>query len=302
MSYTLLNWFTYQNPLGDLELSENKKRNAVILCILPIVAFLFSLYWETLFPDEDVVIVPFLQMETFTYFIFIGFLIPVIGGIISAIILPRILVPLFLATKGVVWRDFQNGYVETGQDVYSLRRWFSRSLLIALLVLGLIAAIISSIDPLLFITQDQYTEFTDLFGTAQYLPPITMSLAGLLSPIALGIWATSWAMEDAGLVHYKIPKEGEAGFYEVEPVHVRFSSYVKGYAGISSLIFIITIFLIMISDLDNAFFTLLMPLYAIVQTIPGYLVYSALNKKYLRKGLSMIRRISEEDLRDSQSI
>jgi hypothetical protein len=243
-------------------------------------------------------------METFTYFIFIGFLIPVIGGIITAIILPRILVPLFLATKSVVWRNFQNGYIETGQDVYSLRRWFSRSLLIALLVLGLIAAIINTIDPLLFITPAQQAEFESLFGvgSARFVPPITMSLAGLLSPIALGLWATSWAMEDAGLVHYKIPKEDEVGFYEVEPIHVRFSSYVKGYAGISSLIFIITIFLIMSSDLDNAFFTLLMPLYAIVQTIPGYLVYTVLSKKYLRKGLPKVRNIREEDIRDTQTI
>jgi hypothetical protein len=220
--------------------------------------------WEVIDPDPDPAIVPWIQLPTSIYFIVMAFIIPIVGGMICVILIPRIVLPLFLKTKGIIWGGFQNGYLETGEDGSNIRRWFSRSLLIALLVIGLIAAIISSIDPYWFITSTQYAEFQAEWGYPQFAPPITMSLAGFLSPIALGLWATAWFMEDAGLVHYKFPKDDETGFFEVEPVHVRFSSYVKGYAGVSSLIFIVTIFFLMINSWMNALFTLLMPFYAII--------------------------------------
>ncbi|TFG28687.1 hypothetical protein EU527_16905 [Candidatus Thorarchaeota archaeon] len=156
--------------------------------------------------------------------------------------------------------------------------------------------IIESFDPALFMTQDNITNLGEM---AQYSPPITVALASFILPLALGLWATSWSLEDTGLIHYKVPREGESGFYEVEPIHSRLNGYLKGFAGISSVLFLVNIFLqisSLVDEWENALFTLLVPFFTIIQMIPAYLVYLRLDKSYLRKNIPQGATLRKEDI------
>ncbi|MFX1574167.1 MAG: hypothetical protein ACFFB0_15595 [Promethearchaeota archaeon] len=41
-------------------------------------------------------------------------------------------------------------------------------------------------------------------------------------------------------MHYKIPKETEREIFKVEPSHLKHNRIIRGYGGISSIIFFIT--------------------------------------------------------------
>jgi len=159
--------------------------------------------------------------------------------------------------------------------------------------------LVNVIDPLQFMNLEQYVLFQEEIGLPQLSPPVTISLAGFIATIAFGLWAASWAMEDAGLMHYNIPESDDARLYEIEPVFGRYSSYLKGYAGLASLLFITwTLFLLLGANMNfqAVLFTVLMPVYSILQTIPGYFVYSRLSTSFLTSKLPEINRISKSDL------
>jgi hypothetical protein len=145
----------------------------------------------------------------------------------------------------------------------------------------------------------QYTMFEEQTGFPQLAPPVTLSLAGFISPIAFGLWTVSWAMEDAGLMHYHLPESDDELLYEIEPVYRRYGNYLKGYAGVASIIFISwIIYLLWVADMnfDAVIFTLLIPVFSILQTIPGYFVYSRLSTNFLTSSLSEISRVSESEI------
>ena len=277
-------------------MSENKGRTNIVLAILGIggIGLVFYLAFSD-FSSDNAIIQLFGLPEPIHVLVTV-LVIPIVGSFLSVIIMPRILTPLFVKVKQPMAGQFNNAYVESGEDSTSLKLWLKRAIYTALLCLGLISSIIGSFDPAIFMTQDNLTNLGDL---ALYSPPVTVALASLILPIALGLWATSWSLEDAGLMHYKVPPEGESGFYEVEPIHSRFNGYLKGFAGISSVLFLVTIFL-QISNLgdewENALFTLLVPFFTIIQMIPAYFVYLRINKSYLRKNIPKAVTLRKEDI------
>ncbi|MGY5877261.1 MAG: hypothetical protein RTU30_16030 [Candidatus Thorarchaeota archaeon] len=68
-----------------------------------------------------------------------------------------------------------------------------------------------------------------------------------------------------------------------------------------TLLFLVTVFFVFWNTggvrYEDMLFTLLIPIFFMLQTIPGYLVYSKLGVDYLRKGLPTVGKLSEADLK-----
>lgn len=278
-------------------MSDGNRRNGTVLLMLAIVGILVSVFYA-LSNATWTQITPLFNLPTAYHFLLVALVIPIIGCMITALVMPRILVPIFMVIKKVAKHKYRNAYVQISYDRLSLRRWIRRAFLLSLLILGLIAAVVGIIDPRLFMTPEEYTNFLAETGVPQFAPPVTITIAGLIAPLAFGILATAWIMEDAGLIHYYLP-EDRSELYEVEPVYKQFSNYIKGYAGLSSILFIISVAFIFLTsggNYESAIFTLLVPFFSILQMIPGYLVYSRLGTDYLRKGLPLAGHLRESDL------
>ncbi len=279
-------------------MSTDNRRSIVILSLLLVIGLVFSLVYAFVFSDWNNV-TPLFGLPAPYRFLLVAFAIPMIGSIVTAILMPRIVAPLFLRMKGKFMPKYKNAYVNIKPNPFQLRRWLSRALLTALLILGLISIVVNVIDPHLFMNPEQYTMFQEEIGFPQLAPPVTISLAGFIAPLAFGLWAVSWAMEDAGLMHYNLPESDDERLYEIEPVYRRYSSYLKGYAGLASLIFMSwTLCLLWVANMDYqaVIFTLLMPVFSIIQTIPGYFVYTRLRTSFLTSKLSEINKVSKSDL------
>lgn len=282
-------------------MSTDNRRSIVTLALLPIIGLLISLVYAFGFSDWNNVTPLFGLLAPYN-FLLVAFVIPMVGCIVTAILMPRLVAPLFLRIKGKVMPKYKNAYISIKPKTIRLRQWLGRALLTALLILGLLSILVNVIDPLQFMNPEQYTMFMEETGFPQLSPSITLSLAGFIAPIVFGLWATSWAMEDAGLMHYCLPESDDERLYEVEPVYRRYSSYLKGYAGLASLIFISwTLFLLLAASINfqAVIFTFLVPVFSILQTIPGYFVYSQLDTSFLTSKLSEINRVSKSDLEKS---
>lgn len=280
-------------------MSTDNRRSMMILALLPVIGLVISFVYAFGFSDWNNV-TPLFGLPAPYNFMLIAFAIPMVGSIVTAILMPRIVAPLFLRIKGKVMPKYKNAYISVAPKPLQLRQWLGRALLTALLILGLLSILVNVIDPLLFMNSEQYTMFLYETGVPQLSPSVTLSLAGFIAPIVFGLWATSWAMEDAGLMHYHIPESDNESLYEIEPVFRRYSSYLKGYAGLASIIFISwTIFLLADTTINfqAVIFTFLVPVFSILQTIPGYFVYSRLSKSFLTSNLSEINRVSESNLK-----
>jgi len=125
-----------------------------------------------------------------------------------------------------------------------------------------------------------------------------VAIVGLVLPIVIGLWSIGWMLEDSGLIHYSLKKRSDQ-LFEIEPIHLRFNSYLKGYSGISAIIFLITLIVYFsgfpgrTSDAITLGFT---PAIAILNSIPAYIIYGLSINKFnnLRKGLPEARKIKEE--------
>ena len=80
----------------------------------------------------------------------------------------------------------------------------------------------------------------------------------------------------------------------------KFGSYIKGFAGISSLIFVIQFSVVVFkqqsfSDMLQILIAFIM---AVVSYLPAYFLYAKLiaGKKYLHKGLTELRKLEDEHL------
>jgi len=133
-----------------------------------------------------------------------------------------------------------------------------------------------------------------------FVLPFVMAITGLVLPIVVGLWSIGWILEDSGLIHYSLKKRLDQ-LFEIEPIHLRYNSYLKGYSGISAIVFLVTLILYFSGipgrtvDAVIVGFT---PLIAILNSIPAYFVYALSINKFnnLRKGLPEARKINEEEL------
>ena len=225
---------------------------------------------------------------------------PLLLSIIFAIIFPLIIIPLFMMIKRIVWSRFQNCYVEMGELTLHFKTFIKRGIYISLLLIGIIITISDLIDPALFLTQSrlEWTLFPENLLLFDYY--VITALAFILLPFVVGIWAVGWAIEDAGLMHYKFPKENEKILFEIEPVHLKYNGLVKGYAGISSVIFMITAISIYLQFSPLHILMVVVTIFMIMlNSGPSYLIYLKVSqtvfRKKLRKGLQEIEMLSENE-------
>ncbi|MBY8996562.1 MAG: hypothetical protein KGD60_02435 [Candidatus Thorarchaeota archaeon] len=238
-------------------------------------------------------IVPITGLNGAITYIFLWLLWPIFGGIIFVLVMPRILGPLFLRMKGAVWSDYVNAYVDLPRPTLKLTRVIRRAIYLGLLTMGIVSILIYIIPPTLLLPP----------GAVQ--PPITVfhmasiaSIAGLVVPISIALWSSGWSYRDASLVHYKIPDDGVDELYEIEPIHLRFDSFLKGYAGFSSILFIINLVIVQFTteDFTMALLVLYVFMHVSLLTLPAIYVHSRMNHMWLRKNLPKARRFTKSDV------
>ncbi|TXT55079.1 MAG: membrane protein of unknown function [Promethearchaeota archaeon] len=128
-----------------------------------------------------------------------------------------------------------------------------------------------------------------------------IGFANIIFPLIVGLWANGWVLEDTGLMHFKLPKENEAFLYEIEPIYLKYNSFVKGYAGISSIFYLVTaiIFYISYDLIDVIALVLSQIIFMMFFIVPAYffhlLMVERLHKKLFRKGMQEVPIISQEN-------
>jgi len=238
-------------------------------------------------------------------------LLPMVGSIITAIIFPRIFAPLFLKLKRKIYFRFEDTYLDGENASLTKRVFIIRYIYTALFTLGVLAFILPNIDgSVLVSTKDMASyvnEYSPITGE-QFNPRYSMSslggVIGFVLPFVVGIWSIGWAMEDAGLMHYRLDDKRPGKMYEIEPVHIKYNSFLKGYAGISAIFFIIGValyFNLFPGRISDSIMTFIMPFIFILLLLPAYYIYAKVNgdNKYLRKKLKPIRRITKEEIYSS---
>jgi hypothetical protein len=217
---------------------------------------------------------------------------PLLGGMLLVSFMPRLLGPFFLKIKNAAWPDYTNSYIDLPNPELTQRRIIGRSLYMGLLVMGIVSILIYIVPYELLIPVGAVEEPTPLHLTS------VASMAGLVGPFAMALWSVSWSFREASLVHYKIPDAGTDELYEIEPIHMRYDSFLKGYAGFSSLLFLVNLTLVYLStrEIEMAFMVLYVFMHICLLTLPSIYLHSKMNHMWLRRGLSKVRRITRDDV------
>lgn len=218
---------------------------------------------------------------------------PVIGSIIMILLFSFIISIIFLKIKPIYLRNYNNGYIDnyTNQDI-PYKTLISRAFYTFLLSIGLFSALNQlGIISLLF-SFGPYTGFDEFEIVAIFFP--------IIIPFSIGIWSVGWSFEDAGLMHFKFSKKRINPLYEIEPIHYRYNSIIKGYAGISTIIYIIDLSINSFGGLGSSFIQLLYVIFRafgyyllfIGPIFPAYIIFWKFNlslKKYLRTSMKTLQ-------------
>jgi hypothetical protein len=245
--------------------------------------------------------VPLFRLTEGAHILIVWFAIPIFGSILTALLFPRIFTPLFLAAKRKIYFRYDDKYLDIEPAALTKRMFIIRAIYTLLLTMGIMSFILPIIDPHIVMPEYLYQQFVDrgiepLYGMANILTVI-----GLILPIVVGLWSIGWVMEDAGLMHYRLDDRRPGKLYEIEPIHIKYNSYLKGYAGIAAILFIIGVSLHytqVIEGRENVIIAYLIPFFSILLSMPAYYVYAKVmgNNSFLRKGLKEIKKFSNEDV------
>ena len=170
--------------------------------------------------------------------------------------------------------------------------------ILGLLVLGIQAALFSFFPYAAFLSPEDLVDYTEAGVDIRFVLGVSTAVVGLLTPVAVAILSVGWSFEDAGLVHFDIPKDNTR-LYEIEPIFRRYNSYVKGYAGLSSLLFllaIVTYFAFFPGRFIDAIITLILPLTTVLLTPLAYYTYVKTNTSFLRGKYLTLGQVTEEEL------
>ncbi len=282
---------------------------APILFFLYILALILSLTFAFGQGSKAQSIVPITNLPLETHLLIFSVLWPNIASIVFIIIFPLIFVPLFIKIKNKIWFQYKNSYIDIPLELFNVKKFFLRAIFVFLLTMGLSATLISSgfIRVENFLTNEQKNYWVGEIGIDNplYIQDIFNNIAFLVYPIAIGILAIGWAIEDAGLIHHKLPSENVRTLYKIEPLHLEYKNIISGYAGITAIVYYVSFisyyFLTRLQDVSAIMGILIVtPLLLIFTMTPAYFIYSLITKKYLvkrfRKGIKEARVITEDEL------
>ena len=226
------------------------------------------------------------------------------GSIITAKLFPRLICPAFMKLKKLMAKSYNNGYIPNDNASVG-KKYLFRGINIALLTLGFMAFIIPLIYAPNWIPGGEvgYNYYVHLGIPPEYVMTILTAIMCITLPFSVGLWAVSWQLEDSGLMHYSFDNKKIAPLYEIEPIHVNYSSYLKGFAGISTVLFIIQIAIAWASittesRISDVISTIMLPFSIMAMAIPSYIVYCKFSAKsdFLKKGLPEINILKESDI------
>lgn len=223
---------------------EKNKRNIGILLILFVIFCITPLTYYLILPNEiHQSISPLTGLPFIVNGVLLNVIWPVIGSILLILVFTFVLTPGFLKLKNIIWSKYTDSYIDLGDKANSIdfKKFIKRVIYIFLLTYGIYAVVSNymNFDLLISEAEKNYYAIDQGITDLKYVTTGFLLLMYLIIPISVGIWSISWAMEDIGLMHYKVPEKGENKLYEIEPVHLKYNNIIKGYAGISSLIFVI---------------------------------------------------------------
>ena len=244
-------------------------------------------------------IIPVFGFEEEMQVAIIGILFPLIISIITAIVFAKILAPLFLSVKTkLLASTYSNGYIVRDSSKIGKGLIFKRLIFVLLLTFGFLSFLLPAIDYEDWVSPEDICSYSEHGVMPAFNFTIFIALFGLAFPISIGLWSIAWAIEDAGLMHYSFMDDG---YYEIEPIHTKYSSYLKGYAGISAILFVAQ-FVYEVSQQNSwgdAALIFAVLLIGIVCFFPAYIIFGKVLKdhSYLRNGMEEIKALKESDLK-----
>lgn len=290
------------------KLKTFNKKSLLILFVLFIVFVGFNMinFMDNI-AQPDKYIVPLFNLREDMNYLVLFMIWPVLITLITVILIPLIFVPFVMLLKNRIWYRYQNGYVDMGGKELDLKVFAKRTIYIFLLSWGLSSTLVSLglFDENLFlpteikgntpIAQQAYEE------NPLYYPEFFGGITAFIFPIVIGLLAISWALEDVGLMHYKFPDESknQKFLYEIEPVYIKYYGIIKGYAGISGILYLVSASIFHITYETDALSPLLIfSVLLVFAAIPAYLLYLVLVenlfKKLFRKGLKELPKVNKE--------
>ena len=224
------------------------------------------------------------------------------------IVFPRILTPLLFKSKKIIFRRYSDAYIDTKPEVFAVKKFIPRFIYIFLLTLGFLAIILPLMTEeiaAMLNTATNVKYYKDEGLNIRFALPTVFAVSFVfIFPIVIGLWSVGWSLEDSGLIHYSGldgQKERWDKLFEIEPLHLRYNGYLKGYAGISSVVFLISLtvyFTGFEGRAEDVMMVILIPAFSIVNSIPSYIIYGISKGKfeYLRRELPEAKRLAESEL------
>ncbi len=301
-----------------------KKKRGLKLAIFALGAYLtyqilwFLLMWPTM---DDTGIIPLFGLPAVTHRLLIYTICPVVLSMISILVFPRVFAPLYLRLKSIGGKKYKNAYIGRKINIMTPTRWIGRGIMVFLLSMGISSTLmeIGILNPWAFIEPGRWAENAARYGVfIVYQMDVFFGAFCLVSFIVVGLWAIGWSFEDAGLIHYHLPENPMDEFFEVEPVHFRYKTWLTGYAGLSALFFYLGAvyfyvfiphhlgsynpadpFDVLRSRVTELFFMFTASLLTPIMLAPAYILYWLVGVNFLRKGLEQTRGITEQEFRKS---
>ena len=199
-------------------------------------------------------------------------------------------------------KDYKNIYLRVEKDDLSILKLLKRALYVALLSLGLGMMLINSniLHPRFLTTESNYQSMIDEGDNILYYIGTLLGLPMLIYPFIIGLWSVGWTLEDAGVMHYNIKTKKPNKLFEIEPVHNRYNGMLKGFAGISVIIVLVSAYAyfstLAVPDIASISMVIFSIPMLMVPSFLSYIVYWKLGKSYTIKNLKEIRGITEEEL------
>ncbi len=285
--------------------SDKKNKIVQILMGIFIIIWVFSMWstFENRGPDQSET-VPLFNLPVAVHMRIFFIIWPLLGSLIAVIVFPRIFAPIYMKSKKLMLPKYENGYIETKKVDFNLKKFFWRGLYCYLLSLGLMIALKEFLNLDLFASENQKITNESLNLPIEYTYNGYFQIIFLFFPIAAGLLSIGWAIEDAGVIHYNLPDTNTDELFEIEPVHLRYNSIIKGYAGLSSIfyftsviwyIFVIRTDLIMSGDGWQFFFYPLSIIMFPLMMYPAYKLYLFIGKDFLRKKLPKRKSITKQE-------